>query len=90
MALYRVLAPLKTVEELDEMLQDVDHNAQALGMSDFADGHVDPPGMFADEVLLLEAWSAGQRLQAELEEMQACPGCQIPAYDWNGVCAVHG
>lgn len=89
-ALYRVLAPLKTVAELDEMLQDIDHDAQALGMSDFADGHIDPPGLFAGEVLLLQAWRAGHRFQSQLEEMQACAGCQNPAHDWNGVCAVHG
>jgi hypothetical protein len=85
-----VVALLKTVDELDEMLQDIEYQAEGLGMADFDDGFHNPPEMFSGDVILMQAWRAGHHSQAELEEMRACQGCQSPTYDWNGVCAVHG
>lgn len=89
-AMYRVLAPLRQPGELDELLAEAEYLAQAQGMSDYDEGLRTPPAMFADEPRLLGQWQWGMKTSADAEEMASCAGCRNPAYDWHGVCAVHG
>ena len=65
----------------------VAYDAYGLGVQEYMAGEMTAPVMFRHEPLLLQAWESGQQFGAELEEMNACDGCQDTSLP---MCPYHG
>lgn len=49
--------------------------AEMDGANDYANGDYEPPILFQDRPMLLNAWHSGQRFAREMHEINSCSHC---------------